>query len=1006
MLHLPYAKSVLLAGMIFHGGIHAQTLTRPADYFQQEVAYRIDVTLDDVDHTLSAFLAMDYINNSPDTLAFLWFHIWPNAYRNNETACAREKFQQGSTKFYYAREEDRGYIDSLDFRTGGKILEWEYHPEWIDVAKVQLIQPLAPGDTVTIETPFFVKIPGEFSRLRHTGNHYEISQWYPKPAVYDREGWHAFPYLELGEFYSEFGTYDVRITLPQEYVIMATGDLPEGNPEYDFLDSLAAVTAEYYALEKPDGEPDKKARKKWLKEFEKRQFTEPGEGSTKTLHFHQERVHDFAWFADKRYMVQKGTLWVEDSTRAITVWALYLPKFADLWEESIEYIHDAAYWFSKWYGTYPYNHVSAASSDAMAGYAMEYPNITIVSISGSKELLETVIMHEVGHNWHYGIFGFNEREHTWLDEGITAYSEIRYWDAKYLEETGGTYSYVLPEAMNRIVKKPFTIRSILRTLSGIAVGTHDDLAIGADFTGESLTSYALVVQYKSPLVFDFLEHYLGKERNQQVWDALAETWSFAHPGPNDFRYLVETVAGEDLSWFFDDMIMTNKRLDYGVSSIKSKGDSLEVNVVNYGNLEAPVEVATLDRDGNVIDSRWLPRFAGTQTVLFSREGVQTATTDPGEFSPDVDFSNNRPPLLRLADLYLHRPVLRFMFSAPERGRSQLFYLPMIWYTGYSGALLGLIYYSDVLPPQKSMLTGNLFYSPKHGRLAGSTGLTFNRYRLGGIDQLTSRIRYADYPEYRYLRLGARAIFRKRAVTNSGLSTAVDMANQHLTTGAFDTLLWNTGSFTSAAVSTRYWDNAHALLDWDLSTRIRFVIGEADDDLSADRQATLLEGSTNVTYRYARQGRIYLRGWVGHTLADVDEIPAQYRFWLSGGLDVDLTNPLAFNRTGSGSLPVYHRYFIQDEGPSIRAITMDTPGTTAWAINFDLSSKLPLNLFADLAGTNNGNEEDWQTYIDAGVTLKLGPARVFVPLWMSWTEDGMDAAYEGWRILIYLPSLGP
>ena len=221
-------------------------------YFQQHVAYDIDVTLDDSLHTLSAFEKIAYTNNSSENLCCLWFHIWPNAYKNNETAYAKQKFEQSSTRFYFSDEDDRGYIDSLDFKVDGQKIRWEQHPDWIDVIKLNLIDPIKPGETITIETPFFVKIPNVFSRLGHTGKHYEITQWYPKPAVYDRDGWHHMPYLDMGEFYSEFGTFDVKITLPENYRIMATGDLVNGEAEYAWLDSLAEEGDKLHELDKKE----------------------------------------------------------------------------------------------------------------------------------------------------------------------------------------------------------------------------------------------------------------------------------------------------------------------------------------------------------------------------------------------------------------------------------------------------------------------------------------------------------------------------------------------------------------------------------------------------------------------------------------------------------------------------------------------------------------------------------------------------------------------------------
>ena len=146
---------------------------------------------------------------------------------------AKQFYRLGNTRFLYTKKEDRGYIDSLDFHVDGEKVDWEFHEEWIDVVKINLSKPLLPGKKINIETPFYVKLPKVVSRLGHTGKHFEITQWYPKPAVYDKDGWHPMPYLNMGEFYSEFGTFDVKITLPENYRIMATGDMVDAEKEID-----------------------------------------------------------------------------------------------------------------------------------------------------------------------------------------------------------------------------------------------------------------------------------------------------------------------------------------------------------------------------------------------------------------------------------------------------------------------------------------------------------------------------------------------------------------------------------------------------------------------------------------------------------------------------------------------------------------------------------------------------------------------------------------------------
>ena len=207
-------------------------------YFQQEVNHRINVRLNDKSHTLSAFEEIEYINNSPYSLDTIYFHLWPNAYESSFSALGRQKLADGDIDFHFSNAESKGYIDSLDFHVDGVKAQFEYHKSHLDIGYLILNTPVLAGGKVMITTPFRVKIPdAAFSRLGHVGESYMITQWFPKPAVYDRKGWHPMPYLNQGEFYSEFGTYDVSISVPKNYVVGATGDL-QNQGELDFLNQL------------------------------------------------------------------------------------------------------------------------------------------------------------------------------------------------------------------------------------------------------------------------------------------------------------------------------------------------------------------------------------------------------------------------------------------------------------------------------------------------------------------------------------------------------------------------------------------------------------------------------------------------------------------------------------------------------------------------------------------------------------------------------------------------
>jgi|GEM_PF-5321089 len=149
---------------------------------------------------------------------YIWIHLWPNAYKNDRTALSDQLLGNGRTDFYFSKEENKGYINRLNFKVDDEVAEIKGHPRHQDIVQLILPKPLAPGTSITIQTPFNVKIPHVFSRSGHVGNSFQLTQWYPKPAVYDKKGWHPMPYLDQGEFYSEFGNYNV-VTVSLEIIM-------------------------------------------------------------------------------------------------------------------------------------------------------------------------------------------------------------------------------------------------------------------------------------------------------------------------------------------------------------------------------------------------------------------------------------------------------------------------------------------------------------------------------------------------------------------------------------------------------------------------------------------------------------------------------------------------------------------------------------------------------------------------------------------------------------------
>ena len=560
---MKFNGSFLLVLGLFLWAVAIQSVS--AQSWQQQVDSDIRVTLDDEAHRLHGDIQITYHNNSPETLDFVWMHLWPNAYRNGKTAMAKQHYRDGDMFMFYAMSRDLGGIDSLAFTSAGQTLAWEPHPEHIDIAKVTLPCPPRPGESVEIATPFRVDLPsGSISRLGHVGESYQITQWYPKPAVYDEDGWHPMPYLSQGEFFSEYGTFDVRITLPSNYTVGATGDFVPGSEDND---------AELVRLDRLVEETEA-----WVRKKDGNDATNDFPASSeemKTLHLRQSQVHDFAWFADKRFKVLKGEVELPGNGKKVTTWAMFTPEEGELWQKAPEYLHDATYYYSLWNGDYPYNQVTAVDGTISAGGGMEYPNVTVIGRSGSDSGLETVIVHEVGHNWFYGILGSNERENAWMDEGINSFNETRYLLTKYGEDKDIS---LLLGGENNLSKRfeldDFQYKWIDELSYLFPARFGADQPIQCHSNSLTQLNYGAIIYKKTAAAFAMLQSHLGTERFDAAMQLYFDTWKFRHPSPKDLQASMEQSTGEDLSWFFGDWIQTTKRNDLKLVSVNAKSSGL------------------------------------------------------------------------------------------------------------------------------------------------------------------------------------------------------------------------------------------------------------------------------------------------------------------------------------------------------------------------------------------------------------------------------------------------
>ncbi len=671
------------------------------DYFQQEVNYKINVTLNDRTHELNGYESLEYINNSPDTLSFLYFHLWPNAYSNNKTALARQIFSINGKGKLFNDPELKGFIDSLDFKVDDKKVQWDLLPGFPDICKIVLDKPPGNGDTIVITTPFHVKIPkGVTSRLGHIEESYQISQWYPKPAVYDRSGWHQMPYLDYAEFFSEFGSFDVSITLPANYIVGATGEL-QNEEEKKMLEILSADSSRIKSL--------------YLRDTDFPQSSK----QVKTLRYTENNIHDFAWFADKRFHVRKGTVTLPDSKREVTTWVMFTNQEAHLWKDAISYVNDAIMYFSKWIGDYPYNNFTAVQSALNSGAGMEYPGVTVIGLAGDPYLLDEVIAHEICHNWFYSAIGSDERRFPFMDESIASAYESRYLTEKYPGKKLWEIDF-----KNRKLAKFFKIDEMpaqrIQEIEWLIPARRNlEQPINLAATGYSNENYGSIIYNKAAQGFNYLRAYLGDSRFDSAMHDYYSEWKNKHPRPEDLKAVFESNTAKDLSWFFKDFLGTTQRLDYKIVRYQDR----KLLIKNKGELEAPLLIAGI-KGGSNITEYWEEGFKGKKWVNAPGNNNSEIKLDPEHKMPELFRLNNNirtSGACRKADLL----QFRFLYTIDDPEKRTLLYTPVFDWNSLDGFMAGMVLNNGTLMPKQVEYFIIPFYTFRNQGLTGFGKISFN-----------------------------------------------------------------------------------------------------------------------------------------------------------------------------------------------------------------------------------------------------------------------------------------
>lgn len=944
-------------------GIHLN-----AQYFQQQVDYRITAELDDQKHVLHAHLKLDYTNNAPEPLTEIYFHLWPRAFGSDNTAFARQQLRDGDTRFHFSEEAERGTLDSLDFQVNNSPLNWRYpDPDNPDIALVTLNEPLASGETVTISTPFRVKIPASFSRLGHVGESYQMTQWYPKPAVYDQDGWHAMPYLDRGEFYSEFGSFEVAITLPENYQVAATGVLQNAEERARLL-QLAAATERTLA-ERQDL-PDHYVSEPF-----------PGsQSSTKTLVYTAQNVHDFAWFADKRFKVLHRSVVLEGRDEPLDIWSFFTETEAAYWKQSLDYLERSTKFYSEKIGVYPYPQVTGVQSALSAGAGMEYPMITVIGRSYSASSLDEVLAHEVGHNWFYGVLASNERTHPWMDEGFNSFYERLYME-RYYEEPKNNY---------RLFGESIDINALgyrYQTLRG--AGQSPDM----DSDSMAENNYWLNAYSKPDMALQYLSQRYGQHVVDLAMQAYYQKWQFKHPGPEDVKLVFEQTVGAKLNWLFDDFLRSNKTVDFSLSR-KSDG---QVMVKRRGEINVPV-------------------------LLTSKEGpdkLRTTLLDSiapgGRLLPAGDYTLLAGPLdLNTGNNFLQRPLRLQLLTrtAATDGSRQLFYIPLLGANAQDGLMAGAALHNRTLEPKMVEFILAPAYGTKSGALSGFGGI---RWRLP--EQLrpafaqTGEVaigyqRFSNFEfrneAYQYERLAGSWSydFAIPPIRQIHARLSAQIVNVRENRPAFTAMGELDGSLVRSSLFTRleYQRQKDNVIN-PRQLRLRLEYGNPDAPLTSDFLKAELEWSGGYQYQKDRFVRWRLFGgyFLQNELRDRNIAP-NYAFSLVGNAASDYAfDELYLGRADDRS---YGQQLNTRMGgfrtPIDRAQGIGVSNDYLIALNLDARlpigpDALPLGVFADAATYGRSPlRQDGEAAVQwaAGLSLTAldGKIGIYAPLFYSDTID--------------------
>ena len=517
------------------------------DRWQQRAEYAMDIDFDVRTNRFNGAQKLVYYNNSPDTLRKVFYHLYLNAFQPGSVMDIRSRTimdpdPRVRDRIFNLSENEIGYQRILSLKQDGKAVKYEVAETILEVA---LNKPILPGKKATFEMTYEAQVPLQVRRTGRDsaeGIRYTMTQWYPKIAEYDYEGWHANPYVGR-EFHGVWGDYDVKITIDSSYILGGSG----------YLQNPQEIGHGYEEASKPVKRP---------------------KGGKLTWHFVAPNVHDFAWAADPDYIhetmqVPNGPLlhfFYQPGEKTSNVWRQLQPAAVKTFQI-----------MNREFGEYPYEQYSVIQG---GDGGMEYAMATMITGERNLNSLIGVTVHEAIHSWFQHVLATNESLYAWMDEGFTTYAQ----------------DYVLDLLYDKKQDNP-QLGNYSAYLSLVKSGNQEPLTTHADHFISNRT-YGLSSYTKGAVLLSQLNYIMGNDVFMKAMRHYYDTWKFKHPNPTDFKRVMEKTSGLELDWIFLQWIGSTNTIDYSISGVSGKGGETEVSLRRLGELPMPVDLVVTYTDGS------------------------------------------------------------------------------------------------------------------------------------------------------------------------------------------------------------------------------------------------------------------------------------------------------------------------------------------------------------------------------------------------------------------------